>query len=672
MKTKLRPPAVPLVTVDPYFSVWSMADRLTDDVPRHWTGAPNAMMGLVRVDGKPWRFLGQEFDDKQAGYGEIPAMPQTGLAVTATSTTASFVCDQIALDVKFLTPLLMDDLKLMSRPVTYVSFAVRSVDGKPHDVSIYFDGTGQLAVNDPQARTATAELCDCAGLRGARVGGANTEGMLAVSGDNMRIDWGWLTLLPLDGGAAAAPGNAYLRRVFIDTGKLDMEETVWGGTKPEDEHLPLAAIRYELEAAAEPLTKTLLLAYEDFYSIEYFGRFCKAYCFKDGESFQDVVGAAAREYQELASRSAEFDGRIHGDAVKAGGEEYAEVLALAYRQAIAAHKLIADDDGCAVFLSKECYSNGCIGTVDVSYPSIPLFLRYNPELVKGMMRQIFRFAASPEWPFDFAPHDVGQYPKANGQVYGKADEGYAEMWQMPVEECGNMLIMAAAACACSGDYSIARDNLKTLARWVEYLKEFGQDPGNQLCTDDFAGHLEHNTNLSIKAIVGIGAYAQILEKLGKTGAAETMALARKMAGIWVQMAEDGACFRLTFDERGTWSMKYNLLFDRLLGMNLFPQAAIDKEIASYLGRLNRYGLPLDSRSTYTKADWILWCAALARDTETALKFISPLWRYYNETGSRVPLTDWYDTVTGRYLHFRNRTVIGGLFALLLKDNMSNM
>jgi hypothetical protein len=320
-----------------------------------------------------------------------------------------------------------------------------------------------------------------------------------------------------------------------------------------------------------------------------------------------------------------------------------------------------------VFLSKECYSNGCIGTVDVSYPSIPLFLRYNPELVRAMMRPVFRFAESPAWPFDFSPHDVGQYPKANGQVYGNTDEGYALEWQMPVEECGNMLVMAAAACEADGNYAFARENIELLGKWVKYLREFGQDPGNQLCTDDFAGHLEHNANLSVKAIVGIGAYARILERLGLEGATDTLALARAMAEKWVETARDGACFRLTFDEPGTWSMKYNLLFDRLLGLDLFPPEAVDMEIASYLGRFNRYGLPLDSRANYTKADWILWCAALAPGREAARAFILPLWRYYDETGSRVPLTDWYDTVTGRYLHFRNRSVIGGLFALLLKE-----
>jgi hypothetical protein len=307
MQFKLRPPAVPLVAVDPYFSVWSMADRLTDDVTRHWTGAANSMLGLVRVDGRPWRFLGLEFDDKRLPFNEIPAMKQTGLDVTATSTTARFACDEVALDVTFLSPLLPDDLALLSRPVSYVTFIVRSADGKLHDVSVYFDATHELCVNDPASDAAAAEAYACADLKGARVGRENREGMLAVSGDDRRIDWGWLSVLPLGPGAAALPGNAYLRRVFIDTGKLDMEETAWGGARPEDERLPLAAVRFDMRAGSAPQSRTVLLAYEDFYSIEYFGKFRKAYCFKDGATFEDIVAAAAKDYPALMEKCAAFD-----------------------------------------------------------------------------------------------------------------------------------------------------------------------------------------------------------------------------------------------------------------------------------------------------------------------------------------------------------------------------
>lgn len=231
-----------------------------------------------------------------------------------------------------------------------------------------------------------------------------------------------------------------------------------------------------------------------------------------------------------------------------------------------------------------------------------------------------------------------------------------------------MLIMTAAVCRADGNYTLAADNLDQLDIWAAYLLQYGQDPGEQLCTDDFAGHLAHNANLAVKAIVGLGAYAQILEHCGdKEKAVQIRTTAAKMAAVWAKMADSGDHTALIFDRPETWSMKYNLLFDRLLQLNLFRPDLYAKDIDYWISRQNRYGLPLDSRASYTKTDWLVWCVALTDDKARIRTLLEPVCRYYHETGSRVPMTDWYDTVTGRAIHFRNRTVIGGIFALLLKD-----
>src|SRR5690606_18990958 len=125
---------------------------------------------------------------------------------------------------------------------------------------------------------------------------------------------------------------------------------------------------------------------------------------RNGMTTEELLTAAIREYPEIMSRCAAFNASLPAEAEAAGGKRYADIVSLAYRQAVSAHKLIADRDGNVIFLSKENNSNGCIGTVDVSYPSIPLFLLYNVELVKGMMRPVFRYAASGDWPYAFAPH----------------------------------------------------------------------------------------------------------------------------------------------------------------------------------------------------------------------------------------------------------------------------
>ena len=139
----------------------------------------------------------------------------------------------------------------------------------------------------------------------------------------------------------------------------------------------------------------------------------------------------------------------------------------------------------------------------------------------------------------------------------------------------------------------------------------GLDPENQLCTDDFAGHLAHNTNLSIKAIEALGAYAQMARDAGQDRTARQIRDFGQGDGGQVAVdGDDGDHYQLAFDKPGTWSQKYNLVWDMLLDMNLFPADVRKTELAFYLKHLNQYGLPLDNRADYTKLDWELWTATL--------------------------------------------------------------
>ena len=199
-----------------------------------------------------------------------------------------------------------------------------------------------------------------------------------------------------------------------------------------------------------------------------------------------------------------------------------------------------------------------------------------------------------------------------------------------------------------------------------------RDPENQLCTDDFAGHWAHNANLSVKAIMGIAGYSEMAKMLGFNDIADKYAtIAKKMAVKWEEMANEGDHYRLAFDREDTWSQKYNMIWDKMWNLNLFPNNVIGKEINYYLTKQNPYGLPLDSRKDYTKSDWIMWTAAMSSDQATFEKFVDPLYKYINETVSRVPVSDWYDTKTAQMTGFKARSVIGGHWMKVLTDKMLN-
>ncbi len=537
-------------------------------------------------------------------------MPQLSKLLTPTSTIYEFEKSGVHLTLTFFTPALPADLMILSRPVTYISWDVRSVDSATHAVSVYLDCSSLLAVNTSsesvvwsRAKVGATELLS--------VGSADQH-VLGASGDDLRINWGHFYLAaPDSSNEKLAPVNGReARQMFSTSGALPDADALDMPATPRAGAPVLAAAIDFGNVAAQPVSRHLLVAYDDQFSIEYLYRKLRTYWRKDGANFADLLRKSVAEYDSLLQRSIAFDNQLTADLTAAGGRKYAELSVLAYRQAIGAHKLVADTDGTPLFFAKENFSNGCIDTVDVFYPSAPLFLLLNPKLVEGQMKPILDYASLPRWRWPFAPHDLGTYPLADGQVYGGGE--LTEENQMPVEETGNMLILTLAVARAEGNPNLARAYWPLLTKWADYLRAKGLDPENQLSTDDFAGHLAHNSNLSIKAIEAVASYAELAKLLGESArAADYRSTAKQMADQWERMAADGDHYRLAFDKTGTWSQKYNLVWDKVLGLSLFDRNIARKEMYFYLLHQNEFGLPLDNRRTYTKLDWIVWTATLA-------------------------------------------------------------
>lgn len=628
---KIRAPAYPLITVDPYFSVWSTSNNLTDSDIKTWYSKTCFLIGKAEIDGKGYMFMGSAADMK------LPPMVQTDVTVKSFSTVYTFETAGVCLKAEFFTPVLPTDLDMLSRPASYMRIGLESQDNARHEVKITVSASQDFCVERKLQNcvlTETAEIGN--GISAMKMGGVE-QAILGYSGDAHGIDWGYFYLASNKGtvsGTEMADRKFLKAELPLDTGKNN--------------------------------TATVVFAYDDIYSVKYFGEPLKAYWKRNGDTCEQIIGKAFSDYDTFKARCDEFDEALCREAISAGGERYAELLRLAVRQIMAACKLVIKKNGEILYITKECLSNGCAATVDVAYPTIPFFLLYNPALAEAMIRPIYEYVRSGKWPYEFAPHDLGTYPILNGQVYGS---GFKMSMQMPVEECGNMLIMTAAVTKAVGSEKLFTEYRDIADRWAKYLSEFGADPDNQLCTDDFAGHLAHNCNLALKSIVALAAYSRLCKIAGDNDKAQYYEeLAKKNAAEWAEKAAVGdGTYRLTFDNRDTFSMKYNAVWDGIFGLNIFPDDMWTDEIKGYEKHFNPYGLPLDSRSDCTKSDWMIWTATLSDNQEFFKKTVDALWLNYNLSPSRVPLNDLFSTVTSLQIHFQHRSVQGGMFIRLLKD-----
>jgi len=647
-----RPPAVPLVTFDPYLSIWSEADKLTDKNTQHWTHHEHALASLIRIDGKTYRLMGAE----PAG---VPAFAQLSVQVLPTRSIYEFEDAGVHVTLTFMTAALPHDLDVFSRPLSYITWDVRSIDGAVHQVSIYDSTSSELVVNQTDELVKWSRV-KAGKLTALRVG---TQGqpILGSSGDDHRINWGYAYAAALTKQSKAAIGaNETLLESFVQNGilpatdDLQMPRAVNHGT-------PVLAFVFELgSVGAEATERQVMVAYDEIFAIKYFGQNLRPYWRRNGMEPAELLQTAAKDYPSLLERCKKFDLDLLADMTKVGGARYAQICALAYRECVAACGLAADVNEQPLFFTKENTSNGDIATVDVFFPMDPIWVLLSPTLAKATLVPILSYAASSHWKFPNAPHDLGTYPNAHGTDDG--GEG------MPVEESGNMLILCDAVAQAEGNADFVTPWWPQLAQWAKYLEKYGLDPEEQLCTDDFMGHLAHNANLSVKAILGLAAFGDLCKMRGEAENAEKYAqLAKVDAAHWMEVAADGDHYRLAFNKPGTWSQKYNMVWDGILGLHVFPPSVERMEVAHYKKVMQRYGVPLDSRTHLTKTDWSFWSASLADNQEDFEAIISPAYDYINQTTTRDPIADSYETDDVNSGGMHARPVVGGFFIKMLTD-----
>jgi hypothetical protein len=451
-----------------------------------------------------------------------------------------------------------------------------------------------------------------------------------------------------------------LLKSFVDQGNIsNVDDKNTPRAVKDDE--PVLATVFDLgTVGAENISRHLMVGYDEIYAIKLSGQKLRPFWRRNGATPSDLFQAAENDYPSLIGRCQKFDQDLMGDMTQVGGKQYAQICALAYRECLAGTGIAADANKQPLLFTKENTSNGDIATVDVIFPMEPIFIFMSPTLAKASVVSVLIYAAAERWKFPNAPHDMGTYPQATAT----GDAGEA----MPVEESGNMLILCDAIAKVDGNPDFVAPYWTQLTQWARYLEKYGLDPEDQLCTDDFMGHLAHNANLSIKAILALAAYGDLCQMRGdRENAEKYINMARTDAAHWVEVAEEGRHSLLAFDKPKTWSQKYNLVWDKILGLNIFPDWVAQKEIAFYKTKMKPYGLPLDSRTELTKIDWTFWTATLADDSRDFQRLISPVYNYLDQTSTRMPLVDSYITTDIHSDGFHARPVVGGLFIKMLAD-----
>ncbi len=670
--TPIRPPATPLLVRSPYLSTWQASTVSPGTWQTFWNGDTTAMAGIVQIDGTAYVFAG----DPSIGDTDA-ALAQTSLTVTATRSVFTLQGAGVQITLEYLSPVEPGDLERQSIPMAWVLVTAQSVDGASHGVSVYLDVSGEWLSGDPtqEFTWAPVSVPSSAGTLQAWTMQLAEQQILTEIGD--RAQWGTIILA-----TQQIPGLTYqsgpseaVRAQFVQAGVLlDTDDTSY--TSIEGDGYPSFGFAFDLgEVGTQPQTRQFSLGHVRTPLVSYLGKPLQPLWTEYFSDWQEMLAFFHADLAGARQRANQLDAKVSSDARKVGGVEYEALCVLSLRQAYGGTELALGPDKLPWAFLKEISSNGDTSTVDVVFPASPVWIYLDPQYLSLLLRTIFAYADSGQWTDRFAPHDLGIYPTAYGWKHVLAEK-------MPVEESGNMLIMAAAYLrAAPGTTALVylQENYTLLKRWADYLVATLPNVGLQNQTDDFAGEIAHSVNLALKGIVGVAAMGQIAEGCGESAEANHYrAKAKQFIAYWLKHAQapGNRHLGLTYRRDGAWGNTYNAFPDALLGTGLVPESIAAEQAAFYRTKTNRLGLPLQTPHRYGKTDWQMWLAAWLHRYPISQELIEHVYRYANTAETRVPFCDLYDTVTGAQIFgaaqgFRARPVQGGIFALLALHALEN-
>ncbi|KAG8851725.1 hypothetical protein FRC20_001668, partial [Serendipita sp. 405] len=379
----------------------------------------------------------------------------------------------------------------------------------------------------------------------------------------------------------------------------------------------------------------------------------------------DAISFFLNDYDSAVTSANNFDSKLNIAASQISSN-YADLTILAARQ-VASHIEVTVSTGSDGRLNASdvmvFMGNDGVNRMEEIYASTPFWIYTNPEILRLMLLPNIRWHRLAGTETSYVADDLGDtYPQASGP-------SSSLLRPKALESTGNMMIATAALIEATGNTAIISENADLYRTWADYLKVNALIPGTQSTTDGvMSGAPSNDTNLALKGIIALKAYADILSTLGQDGSTYSDT-AKSYASQWQSLAEASFGFAASYGDSGSWSICYNLFADKWLKTGLFPESVFQKMGSLYASNINNYGLPLGSRTTLTSSHWMVFAAGVAPDITTRNLIISAAQDYIQNGKDAMPWPSIHDskggnaTVAGVY----NRPAVGGVYALLVQD-----
>jgi hypothetical protein len=428
----------------------------------------------------------------------------------------------------------------------------------------------------------------------------------------------------------------------------------------------IVALSHDLGVVTGDQEVTFAVGYVREKAINYLGKAYTGYYRAEHPDTYQAVIYFLNDYSDAFSESLILDQKLSTAAKSVAGQKYADIVALSTRQAYGGIDLTIPNDNLdtseVLAFIKELSSDGNVNTVDVIMPAFPIYWVMDPDYIRLLLEPMMKYLAAGRWHKPYVTHDMGShYPNAVGH-----DDQQAE--PMPIEECGNLMVLILAYVRATGDEAWAAQYFDILKGYADYLVENGIDIAEQLSSNDAAGPLANETNLAIKAAVGLKAFGEL------TGLTEYSNIADSRADLLFAQGlgtdEQKTHFVLQYpDNPSSWKTPYNLYPDVLLSLGTFPKEVHHMSSTFFKSVRGEYGVPLDSRQDWAKSDWNMWLAGTL-DESTRSEFVDDLWAFMANGKHNWPFSDRYIATSakgntpGVPVLCRARPTVGGHFALL--------